>query len=95
MWNHSNAIVRALTTIELLDAWAKGYAQPPVRQALTLLAYACPEVGEAELSQLTIGQRDGLLLTLREWTFGSHVTGLAECPQCGDCLLYTSDAADE
>lgn len=86
--------VRALSTAELLDAWAQAYAQPPPHRALALLAAACPESSPAELARLTVGRRDGLLLALREWTFGPQVEALAACPRCGERLELVFAVAD-
>ena len=81
--------MRTLTAAELLIAWERGRPQPPVRQALTLLAAACPETPAEALAELCIGERDGRLLTLREWTFGSRLDALARCPACGQRLDVT------
>lgn len=64
-------------------------AQPFAQRALTLLATACPEKTAEELARLSIGERDGRLLTLREWTFGPRLEGLATCPGCSKRLEFT------
>jgi hypothetical protein len=61
---------------------------------LTLLAAACPDIPPGTLAQLSIGQRDCRLLTLREWTFGSQLASLTTCPGCGERLELTFDVAD-
>lgn len=76
--------MRALEAAELLAVWERGQAEPPVRQALALLAAACPETPAEELAQLPIGRRDRLLLELRERTFGPRLVSLAACPGCGE-----------
>lgn len=86
--------MRGLSTTELLDAWAQGYAQPPPRRALVLLLSACPEYEPDALARLTVGQRDSLLLTLREWTFGPSVTGVVGCPRCAEEVELAFDVAD-
>ena len=78
--------MRPLTAKELLQVWEQGIAQPPVWKALGLLAAATPEMSLEQLSVLPIGQRNGRLLTLREWTFGSHIESVANCPHCGEVL---------
>jgi hypothetical protein len=85
--------MHALTAPELLDVWERGLAQSPIQRALSLLAAACSETPEA-LANLSIGQRDARLLTLREWTFGSHLLSLVICPQCGERWEFTINAAD-
>jgi hypothetical protein len=86
--------MRALSAPELLDAWERGRTEGPAQRALTLLSAACPDVAPNALAELTIGQRDGRLLTLREWAFGPQVTGLSNCPNCGERLELAFDVAD-
>ncbi len=86
--------MRALPPQQLLQVWEQGLNQPPVQQALLLLAAACPETSTELLTQLSIGQRDTYLLTLREWLFGSEIVSLATCPQCGERLELMFNLAD-
>jgi hypothetical protein len=85
--------MRALSAGELLGVWERGLAQGLVERALTLLAAACDAPPDA-LASLTIGQRDACLLTLREWTFGSRMSGVLTCPGCGQQLELTFDAGE-
>jgi len=55
---------------------------------MTLLAIACPEQPWDELAALSIGERDALLLALREQTLGSKIDGFAECPRCAQRLEF-------
>jgi uncharacterized protein (UPF0212 family) len=86
--------MHVLSALELLGVWERGLAHQPVERALILLTTACPEVPPEELAKLSIGQRDNLLLTLREWTFGSQVSSVAICPGCGDRLELSFNVAD-
>lgn len=86
--------MRPLTASELLAAWEHGFAQPPIQRALVLLVAACPESSSDELAGLSIGQRDARLLSLREWTFGAEVSGLATCPVCAERLELNFSVAD-
>lgn len=81
--------MRTLSATELLDVWERGELQHPLDRALTLLAVTCPEKKGAELMHLSIGQRDALLLTLRQLTFGPQMEAYAECPACGAQLEFT------
>ncbi len=83
-----------ITTAELMTAWERGLAQTGVRRLLTLLATAYPEVPEEKLLKLPIGQRDALVLRLREALFGSQLTSLADCPFCSERLELILDVAD-
>jgi len=86
--------MRPLSVPELLEAWERGLAEPPVRRALALLAAACPETPVEDLARESMGRRDARLLTLREWTFGSRLVALADCPACGELLETAFDAAE-
>lgn len=76
--------MRSLSASKLLSLWEQGTACSKVRRALLLLGLVLPEQPLESLSQLTIGQRDAYLLDLRQAIFGYQVTGLVECPNCGD-----------
>jgi uncharacterized protein (UPF0212 family) len=86
--------MRVLSASELLQVWEKGLNQSFLQRALILLASACPERSLEELAQLSIGQRDLLLLTLRELMFGSQLLGVVSCPSCSDHLELNFKVAD-
>jgi hypothetical protein len=85
--------VRPLSALELLTAWDRGAVEHPLERPLTLLAAAC-EVPPASLAAISLGDRDALLLTLREQIFGPRLTGLAACPGCAG-ELEVALAVDE
>ena len=78
--------LRTPSAPDLLLAWERGLMQQPVQRALTLLQAAVPGANVESLAQLSIGRRNGLLLSLRERTFGSRLTAVATCPACGQRL---------
>ena len=80
--------MRTLSAAELLGVWEHGQRQHPLDRALTLLAAACPEKEREELMHLSIGERDALLLSLRQLTFGPQMESYAECPACGAQLEF-------
>jgi len=86
--------VRPLSAAQLLDIWEQGHSQTPVQRALALLAAADPDVRLEALERLSIGERDARLLNLREWTFGSRVVSVVNCPHCGERLEMAFDQAD-
>jgi len=86
--------MRLPTPAELLAVWERGQGQPPVQQALLLLAVAHPESPADDLLNLPIGRRDAALLTLREWLFGPQVEGAARCPACGQQLELSFSTTD-
>jgi hypothetical protein len=76
--------MRSLTTPDLLSAWEAGFPHSGPGRALALLCAAWPEQPLEELARMPVGVRDGLLLSLREQTFGSRLVGLVPCPACAE-----------
>lgn len=86
--------MRGLTAAELLSAWEQGFGQPSFRRALILLSAACPDWSAEQLGRLSIGQRDGRLLALRERTFGEELVSVAACSACGEQMEASFSTAD-
>jgi hypothetical protein len=78
--------MRVLEPSELLQVWERGLRAPPAGAILPLLAAACPELPAEGLARLTVGERDALLLSQREWIFGPQVEAFDGCPACGERL---------
>ncbi len=83
--------MQPLSASDLLEIWERGVSRPPVEQALAILETAFPDAPAGGLADLTIGQRDALLLELRALTFGPQLKGLATCPACGERLELAFD----
>jgi len=81
--------MRGLTASELLKVWERGQGQRPHERALTMLSAAVPERPVADLEAMSIGRRDGLLLSLRELTFGPTLAATTSCPRCGERLEFS------
>ena len=81
----------ALSDQEVIQVWETGLNQHPVDRALTVLAAAFPEATRDELAAMSVGRRDGRLMDTREMNFGATVSGVAECPGCGELLEWTLD----
>jgi len=86
--------MKTLDASELLQIWERGVGSTPALAILPLLLAACPEISPERLLQLTVGERDGLLLTQREWMFGSQLEATAACPQCGEHLEFSLTVDD-
>ena len=86
--------MRVLAATDLLHVWERAGQAGPLQQALALLSAACPDRDPDGLADLSIGQRDTLLLALRAATFGPHLTGVVACPRCGEQIELAVDAAD-
>ena len=79
--------MHALTTQALLAAWERGKIAPHrAARAIVLLSAAHDEAARSALEQLSIGERDRLLLRMRAEIFGSQLAAVVECPQCGTGL---------
>jgi predicted RNA-binding Zn-ribbon protein involved in translation (DUF1610 family) len=86
--------VRAFSDHEVLRVWESGLDEHPIDRALTVLSAALPDVDRSELAAMSVGRRDGHLMDVREANFGSRVSGVAECPQCGELLQWDMDLDD-
>src|SRR5215211_2010337 len=86
--------MRPLSAHDLLKVWEVGEDQSPVDRALTILAAACPELTRDELAELSVGQRDARLLSLRERTSGPRLNCFAECPRCAERLEFDVAVAE-
>lgn len=86
--------MRPLSTLELLELWEAGRAQTPAVRALSLIARASPGAALDDVARLPIGERDGLLFTLREWHFGSRVDSRATCRSCDEVLELDFETGD-
>jgi hypothetical protein len=80
--------MRPLTAADIITIWDRGQALHPLDRALLLLSYALPDAPPADLRRLTVGQRNGRLLHLRQITLGDALTALVVCPCCGERLEF-------
>jgi len=86
--------MRTLTASQVLDVWESAIHYAAPRRAIALLAAVCPDLGADELLALPLGQRDQMLLRLREYLFGPVLTMTAPCPACGERLETSLPVAD-
>jgi hypothetical protein len=75
----------------LLSVWEQALDCSTVERALVLLTAACPEATPNDLARLSIGRRDGLLMAMREQTFGSRMLSRASCHQCSESMELSFD----
>ncbi|OBC00011.1 hypothetical protein A5784_20960 [Mycobacterium sp. 852013-50091_SCH5140682] len=76
----------------VLALWEAAADTSPLLRTLTLAAAGgAPSGGGADLS---IGQRDGYLLAMRQECFGSTFACIVNCPECGAELELELTAAD-
>jgi len=74
--------MKLLSAQGLLEIWEKGQNQHDLDRALTILEAACLKKKD-ELTELSIGERDRNLISLREGMFGHTLTGFSTCPNAG------------
>ena len=91
--------MQALSPSMILNLWEQGYGLHPIDQTLLVLSFACPDHTRETLVNLSLGQRDLLLLQLCQRTFGDRLEAYGECPECEErlefsfsCDLFLSDA---
>ena len=87
-------MIRGLSATEIVRVWEWGQQKHPVDRALGLLALAQPDLTPTQIAQLSVGQRNSRLLSLREQTLGSTLNGYAECTQCAEKLEFSVAVAD-
>lgn len=85
--------MRALSGELLLSAWERGEVEHDVDRALTLLELSTPELDREQLAELSIADRNALLLRLRAITFGPTLSGYANCSDCGMPMEFTLPVA--
>jgi hypothetical protein len=81
--------MQRLSESQLLDLWEKAYGKAPSERAVMLVGACQPDVPAKQLLQMTVGQREGILLRLREQIFGSRVDMIADCPSCKESLEFS------
>ncbi len=74
----------------LLSAWEQGRAEPsPIGRSLALLGATASDPASVPLADLSIGQRDALLLQLHEEVFGDFFWALAPCEGCQERVEFS------
>lgn len=68
---------------ELLQVWERGAGQPATIRALLLMKAVLPQTEGEALAHCNIGQRDQVLLNLRDALFGPEIHCLTDCTNCG------------
>ena len=86
--------MRYFSAHDLLKVWETGEDQHPVDRALTLLSFACADRTRDELAALSVGQRDGYLLDLRERLLGPELNARSRCPKCAEHLEFAVTVGD-
>jgi hypothetical protein len=83
-----------LSAPELLNIWERGLTASPIQKALIILSSACQDMSIKELSRLSIGNRDALLMYVLENNFGHILACATACPSCSEKLELTLRSDD-
>lgn len=78
--------MRTPDATELLRVWEQGAGRTPTVRALLLLTAIAPDNDSEALAHWNIGQRDRLLLNLRDALFGPEIHCLTDCTRCGEAI---------
>lgn len=86
--------MRALCDRQVLEVWAWAEPLHAVDRTLALLAAGLPDAAPDALASVSLGERNALVLALRECTFGTRLDAHASCPRCAAALeLSTTTTA--
>lgn len=80
--------MRALTGELLLKAWDEGTGKSALARGVILLSLALPESNRQQIAQLSIAERNLLLLRLRELSFGPVLQSFGICAKCSAQLEF-------
>ena len=83
-----------LVGFEILELWDAGEGRPPWQQALLLAARAVDQSPLAEAARLEVGERDRLILGLRERTLARPLEMVLPCPSCAEPVEFAFATAD-
>ena len=81
--------MRSFSAADFLVLWERGFGLHAIDRALLVLSHACPEYAHDELCTLSLGQRDTLLLKVRQRTFGDQMAAYTDCPSCRESLEFS------
>jgi hypothetical protein len=81
--------MHALSGERLLQAWEQAEHQHGLQRALSMLAVALPDTDATALAELSIAERNRLLLQLRLLSFGHALQGYATCSRCGSAMEFS------
>jgi hypothetical protein len=86
--------MRSPTAADVVRVWELGRERASWYRGLLLLGPGYPDRTFRELAALTIGQRNIALFGLHERLFGSELSAVVACPQCGQRSEFTAEVSD-
>jgi hypothetical protein len=85
--------MRSFAPGDILMLFDQGVALHAIDRALLMLRRALPEAESQELVRLPLGERDRLLLKVRQDNFGDGLDAYAYCPRCRELLEFSLSCA--
>jgi hypothetical protein len=86
--------MHGLNAPEILEIWENGEGRPQWHRALLLAVRAARPLAVDAVAQLEVGERDRLILALRQKTLGCPLQAVTRCPGCGETVEFTLPAED-
>ena len=86
---HAAPRMHPLTGERLLAACDRAEGEHALLRAINLLAVALPEVDAEQLLQLSLAERNRLLLQLHRLSYGNMLDGYATCTACGAAMEFS------
>jgi hypothetical protein len=84
----------AISAAEMIRLWERGVSLRPAMRAVALIQGERSGPANANLATMSIGERDGKLLALRESLFGRKLNSVTECPKCSVVVEFTLDTKE-
>lgn len=86
--------MKSLSAEQLLLVWEQAHGFSILQKNLLLLEMIQEESEQTEIADLSIGQRDTRLLTLRTSIFGSSLHNTIDCPNCNSKMEWDMNLQD-
>lgn len=81
--------MRTFSANDFLSLWEQGARMHAIDQALLVLSRAAPETDRDALMRLSLGQRDRLLLAVRQRNFGDQLDAHTVCAACRERVEFS------
>jgi hypothetical protein len=86
MSSRARAELRVPAISELLELWDAARSVVIAHRAVMLVGAACPSLTPVAIAEMSLGNRDTLLLRWRRLLFGDAIEAIARCPHCGETV---------
>jgi hypothetical protein len=83
--------MRALSNVDYLDLWERGFGLHPLNRGLLVLGAVFPDEPHGSLADWPLGRRNSALAETHGACFGPNLQGQISCPQCTVQLEFQMD----